>query len=36
MCMDGCFSTNYFMHCAKVLLLDENKVSALIETVGKK
>ena len=36
MCMDGCFSTKYFMHCAKVLLLDENKVSALIDTVGKK
>merc|ERR1712146_776430 len=34
MCMDGCFNSKHFLQCAKVLLLDESKVSKLIDVVG--
>ena len=36
MCMDNCFASKFFMHCAKLLLLDENKVTSLINDIGKK
>ena len=34
--MDGCFNSPYFVHCAKQLLLDKEKVETLTEVLGRK
>eukprot|EP00092_Neocalanus_flemingeri_P094808 GFUD01120582.1.p1 GENE.GFUD01120582.1~~GFUD01120582.1.p1 ORF type:complete len:215 (-),score=77.09 GFUD01120582.1:108-725(-) len=36
MCMEGCFDTPHFFHCAKMLLVEKEKVETLVNLVGKK
>jgi hypothetical protein len=35
LCMGGCFDSQYFMHCAKTLLVEEQSFKTLIAQVGK-
>ena len=35
LCMGGCFDSQHFMHCAKILLVEGEKVKSLVNLVGK-